>query len=140
MKKEVLIVGIVLVGIIAVSGCTALQATGKTYNGSYMSFQYPDGFNIAETNAGRTVVVAGNGNILINQYGSEENQMIFISGLKVESNVTKHDSPFNYTTGMSDMEDEVMYFTRDGKYYVITYPTALREKVVELAKTIKNNQ
>jgi hypothetical protein len=38
------------------------------------------------------------------------------------------------------MEDEVMYFTRDGKYYVITYPTALREEVVELAKTIKNNQ
>ena len=140
MKKEVLLMGIVLVGIIAVSGCTTLQATDKTYNGSYMSFQYPDGFKIAETNAGRTVVVSGNGNILINQYNSEENQMMFLNGLNVEGNVTKHDSPFNYTTGMSDMEDEVMYFSRDGRYYVITYPTALRERVVGLAGTIKNNQ
>lgn len=140
MKKEILIIGVMLLGIVAVSGCTNSGVTDKAYNGSYMSFQYPEGFKVAETNAGRTVAVVGNGNILINQYSNIENQKMFVNDLGVKENIINHPDPFNYTTGLTNMEDEAMYFTREGKYYVITYPPALRDKVVGLARSIRNNQ
>ncbi len=105
-----------------------------------MSFQYPEGFKILETNAGRTVAIAGNGNILINQYSTLENQETFIKGLGVNGNLTEHSTPFNHTTFTTSNEEEVMYFSKEGKYYVITYPSVLREKVRAIANTIKTNQ
>jgi len=140
MKTEILIIGVILLGAVAVSGCTSNEVTDKSYNGTYMSFQYPDGFKILETNAGRTVAISGNGNILINQYSTIDNQEMFIKGLGVNGNLTEHNTPFNYTTFITQNEEEVMYFSKEGKYYVITYPSVLRGKVITIANTIKTNQ
>ena len=142
MKTGILVIGLFLVILVGVSGCTSngTETNLKEYNGSYMSFHYPQEFKLTETNTGRTIALTGNGNILINIYSDKSGQDMLIIGLGTPNNLTQYDTPFNYTTFKTKYDEEVMYFTKEGKYYVINYSPPLKEKVLIIVKTINSNQ